>query len=42
MNGSIVSTDSKQLYRHADLLTAKATKEEQNLVKHYMIDAIKL
>jgi len=26
LKGSIVSTDSKQLYRYANLMTAKATK----------------
>lgn len=26
--GQIVSADSMQMYRHADILTAKATKEE--------------
>lgn len=31
-----------QMYRHADILTAKATKEEQSIVKHHMIDIFDL
>jgi tRNA A37 N6-isopentenylltransferase MiaA len=30
------------MYKNADILTAKATKEEQNLVKHHMLDIFDL
>ncbi|EAR98869.3 tRNA delta(2)-isopentenylpyrophosphate transferase, putative (macronuclear) [Tetrahymena thermophila SB210] len=40
--GQVVSADSMQMYRHADILTAKATKEEQSIVKHHMIDIFDL
>jgi tRNA dimethylallyltransferase len=31
-----------QLYKHADIMTAKATKEERAQAKHHMIDLIEL
>ena len=37
-DGEIVSADSMQIYRRMDIGTAKATKAEQNLVRHHMID----
>ncbi|KAL4462684.1 hypothetical protein ABPG74_000514 [Tetrahymena malaccensis] len=40
--GQVVSADSMQMYRYADILTAKATKEEQSIVKHHMIDIFDL
>ncbi|KAL4505263.1 hypothetical protein ABPG72_016330 [Tetrahymena utriculariae] len=40
--GQVVSADSMQMYRYADILTAKATKEEQSVVKHHMIDIFDL
>lgn len=39
-NGEIVSCDSMQLYKYMDIGSAKPTKEEQSLVKHYLIDEI--
>ncbi len=36
----IVSMDAMQVYRHMDIGTAKATKEEQALVPHHMIDIV--
>jgi tRNA dimethylallyltransferase len=36
----ILSCDSRQIYRHMDIGTAKPTPEEQRLVKHWMIDVI--
>lgn len=36
----IISADSRQIYKLMDIGTAKPTEEEQNLVKHYMIDLI--
>ena len=38
INGEIISADSMQLYKGLDIGTAKVTKEEQQLVKHYLID----
>ncbi|WP_396204325.1 tRNA (adenosine(37)-N6)-dimethylallyltransferase MiaA [Gemmatimonas sp.] len=37
---SIVSADSRQLYRHFNVGTAKPTREEQALVPHYGIDCV--
>lgn len=34
----IVSVDSMQVYRHMDIGTAKASKEERELVPHYLLD----
>ena len=38
INGEIISADSMQLYKGLDIGTAKVTREEQTLVKHYLID----
>jgi tRNA A37 N6-isopentenylltransferase MiaA len=38
--GEIVSCDSRQVYRGLDIGTAKVTKQEQELVKHHMIDVV--
>ncbi len=38
IGGEIISIDSMQVYRHMDIGTAKATKEEQKEVPHHMID----
>ena len=38
INGEIISGDSMQVYKYMDIGTAKATKEEMNGIKHYMID----
>lgn len=40
VGGEIVSADSMQIYRYMDIGTAKPTKEEQQGIKHYMIDII--
>ena len=37
-NGEIISADSMQVYKQLDIGTAKATKEEQSLAKHHLID----
>lgn len=37
-NGEIISGDSQQVYRHLDIGTAKATKEEQAAAIHHLID----
>ena len=37
----IIPPPSKLLYKDFDIGTAKPTKSQQNLVKHYMIDLLK-
>lgn len=37
-NGEIISGDSMQIYKGMDIGTAKVTKEEQQGIKHHMID----
>ena len=39
-NGEIVSADSRQVYRHMDIGTAKPTPEEQALARHTIVDII--
>lgn len=36
--GEIVSADSRQIYRHLDIGTAKPTEEQQARVRHHLID----
>lgn len=38
MNGEIISGDSQQVYRGLDIGTAKATRDEQRLARHHLID----
>ncbi|MBQ7579520.1 MAG: tRNA (adenosine(37)-N6)-dimethylallyltransferase MiaA [Clostridia bacterium] len=38
INGEIISCDSMQMYKYANIGTAKISKEEMQGVKHYMID----
>ena len=38
LGGEIVSADSMQVYRRMDIGTAKATREEQAMVPHHMLD----
>ena len=38
LDGEIVSADSMQIYRGMDIGTAKATKEEQTIAPHHVID----
>ena len=40
LNGEIVSADSRQIYRHMDIGTAKPTAEQQALVPHHLIDVV--
>ena len=40
LNGEIVSCDSRQIYVGLDLGSGKVTKDEQNIVKHHMLDII--
>lgn len=37
-DGEVISGDSMQVYRHLDIGTAKVTPEEQDGIKHYLID----
>ena len=36
--GEIISADSRQIYRHMDIGTAKPTTAERSLVQHHLID----
>jgi tRNA dimethylallyltransferase len=36
--GEVISADSRQIYRHMDIGTAKPTTAEQSLVQHHLID----
>lgn len=38
--GVIISADSRQIYRGMDIGTAKATRKEQRLARHYLIDVV--
>jgi tRNA dimethylallyltransferase len=40
LNGEIVSFDSRQIYKHMDIGTAKPTKEERDRIPHHFIDRI--
>ena len=40
LDGEIISTDSRQVYRGLDLGTGKITREEMRGVSHYMLDII--
>uniref|UniRef100_A0A2M4CVF8 Putative trna dimethylallyltransferase mitochondrial n=1 Tax=Anopheles darlingi TaxID=43151 RepID=A0A2M4CVF8_ANODA len=38
--GEIVSADSMQVYKGLDIVTAKATKAEQAIAKHHLLDVV--
>ena len=40
LNGEIVSCDSMQLFCGCDIVTAKATREERDLVPHHLLDIL--
>jgi tRNA dimethylallyltransferase len=40
LNGEIVSADSRQVYRHLDIGTAKPTPEDLRNVRHHFIDIL--
>lgn len=40
LNTEIISSDSMQIYKHMDIGTAKPSKEQQQTVKHHMIDIV--
>jgi tRNA dimethylallyltransferase len=39
-NGEIISADSRQVYRHMDIGTAKPTPQELSLVPHHLINVV--
>ena len=39
-DGEIVSADSRQVYRHMDIGTAKPSPKELSLVPHHLIDIV--
>ena len=39
-DGEIVSADSRQIYRHLDIGTAKPTADQQTRVRHHVIDVV--
>lgn len=40
INGEIISADSMQIYKYMDIGSAKPTKAELEVVKHYLVDEI--
>ena len=40
LNGEIISADSRQIFRHMDIGTAKPTDEEQASAPHHLIDIV--
>lgn len=40
IDGEIVSADSMQIYKHMDIGTAKASLEDMEGIRHYMLDVI--
>ena len=40
LDGEIVSADSRQVYRHMDIGTAKASAQQRSAVPHHLIDVI--
>jgi tRNA dimethylallyltransferase len=40
LHGEIISADSRQLYKHLDIGTAKPTKAQRRQVKHYFVDLL--
>lgn len=42
LGGQVVNCDSKQLYKYAKIMTAKADAEEIQGVPHHMLDVLEL
>ena len=40
LNGEIISADSRAIYKHMDIGTAKPTEEEQGGIPHYGLDLV--
>ena len=42
IGGEVINCDSKQLYKHASIMTAKASLQEQEGVPHHMLSVLDL
>lgn len=42
VNGEILNTDAFSFYKNCDIMTAKATQEEQKVIKHHMISFLNI
>ena len=42
LNGEIVSADSRQIYKHLDIGTAKPSKEDLRRIPHHFVDMLEL
>ena len=40
INGEIIGADSRQIYKHMDIGTAKPTREDQERAPHHLIDVV--
>ena len=40
LDGEVVNADSRQVYRHMDVGTAKPTPEQRSLVPHHLVDVL--
>ncbi|MEO1441919.1 MAG: isopentenyl transferase family protein, partial [Chloroflexota bacterium] len=40
LNGEIINADSRQIYRHMDIGTAKPDTDEQRAAVHHLIDVV--
>ena len=40
VDGEVISTDSRQVYKYMDIGTAKITEEEKKGIKHHLIDIV--
>ncbi|MDE2843158.1 MAG: tRNA (adenosine(37)-N6)-dimethylallyltransferase MiaA, partial [Chloroflexota bacterium] len=40
LNGEIVNADSRQVYRHMDIGTAKPTPAERGEARHHLLDLL--
>lgn len=40
LGGEIISADSRQVYRHMDIGTAKPTLEQRSIIPHHLVDII--
>ena len=39
-NGEIINADSRQVYRHMDIGTAKPTPHERQQARHHLLDVL--
>ncbi|MEK7249593.1 MAG: tRNA (adenosine(37)-N6)-dimethylallyltransferase MiaA [Bacteroidota bacterium] len=40
LSGEIISADSRQIYKHLDIGTAKPSKDQLSAIKHYFVDEL--